>query len=128
LASRKSSFVVPQNPTDDEVAALLAIEKALGGILIEADAFYPIINAVAVAYLRSLPYDVYLQTRHWQSFRRLLLQWRGRVCEVCGATDREIHIHHLTYKTLGEEGPGDVRVLCADCHARLHGKLPKGGD
>lgn len=122
MASRKSSFVLPQSPTDDEVAALLAIEKALGGIVIEAETFFPVINTVTVAYLRSLPYDVYLQTRHWRGVRRLLLQWRGRVCEECGATDREVHIHHLTYENLGDEQPGDVQVLCADCHARIHDK------
>lgn len=45
-------------------------------------------------------------------------------CEVCGSTER-LQVHHVGYKTgllPWEYTCNDVKVLCRNCHARVHGK------
>lgn len=54
----------------------------------------------------------------------------GWQCEVCGADARTAHwqakggslqVHHRTYERLGAELPGDLQVLCPECHRSVHG-------
>ena len=65
-------------------------------------------------------YEVYLSSRCWSNFRKFIFAKRGRKCQRCGATKGEMHVHHLHYRNLGHENPGDVMVLCGDCHFLEH--------
>jgi 5-methylcytosine-specific restriction endonuclease McrA len=79
-------------------------------------------------------YEKYLETAHWQGFRKLVLTEQlkriGRnECERCppqpnseGEGDVELHVHHLTYERLGRELIEDVQIICRECHDREHGR------
>ncbi len=69
-------------------------------------------------------YDAYLASPEWQRTRRWALALASGRCQLCDAADR-LEVHHRHYRRVGSEAPGDVIVLCADCHARFHDKLPK---
>ncbi len=64
-------------------------------------------------------YDDYLQSRHWQEFRRRYRESRfPQVCKECG--NENYQLHHLTYANLGHEELTDVSPLCRKCHRNLH--------
>jgi 5-methylcytosine-specific restriction endonuclease McrA len=79
-------------------------------------------------------YDKYLETAHWQEFRKLILERQfqrlGRnECERCpprknseDGSGVELHVHHLTYERLGRELIEDVQIICRECHDREHGR------
>jgi 5-methylcytosine-specific restriction endonuclease McrA len=68
---------------------------------------------------RSIPYEQYLQTEHWQAMRRLALEAADHHCLLCDA-DSNLDVHHRTYERLGMEQLRDLVVLCETCHARHH--------
>lgn len=70
----------------------------------------------------SVDYHAYLRSPEWQVIRRLALERDGG-CVVCYRADR-LDVHHRTYERLGHELLSDVTVLCRDCHAKHHDKLP----
>lgn len=69
------------------------------------------------------PYHLYLKTGHWGTTRAAALQRAQHRCELCNATDR-LQVHHKTYERLWQEQPQDLIVLCRNCHAKFHDKLP----
>ena len=64
-------------------------------------------------------YQEYLKSKEWQETRRRVFKEYGYRCDQCGST-KNLHIHHITYENLGEEGISDLVPLCAECHKRLH--------
>ena len=64
-------------------------------------------------------YRAYLETNRWRKKRRKAVERAGFKCEVCGATEN-LAVHHLTYRTLGNELPEHLQVLCDGCHSNLH--------
>lgn len=70
--------------------------------------------------LRSLPYDEYLQSEHWQNTRRKALKYYGYKCRVCNTNSKELHVHHKTYVRLRCERMSDLMVLCKDHHSTIH--------
>ncbi len=71
---------------------------------------------------RYLIYRAYLDSEEWRAKRRRLFESKKkykRVCYVCGAGDK-LHVHHKTYKRLGNEYMMDLCILCADCHSWCH--------
>ena len=77
-----------------------------------------------IAYLRNLPYKEYLLTEHWQRFRKDALKRAKYCCQLCNNADK-LHVHHRTYKNLGDEDISDVIVLCCECHEKHHDIKPK---
>lgn len=73
-------------------------------------------------HLRSMPYDEYLRTDHWQNKRASALEDAGYRCQIC-YSERNLHVHHRTYKRRGHELPEDLTVLCSECHQHFHDKL-----
>src|SRR5687768_14112846 len=71
----------------------------------------------AIAALRRLPYQDYLQTAHWHRVR-ILAQMRP-----VPRAERELEVHHRNYARRGFEQSEDVIVLCRPCHQRHHGTL-----
>lgn len=71
-------------------------------------------------------YKNYLQTEHWKNKRIKIAKQRGMKCEKCGKKiyEHEIyHIHHKTYKRIGNELDDDLMLLCPECHSDIHKKL-----
>jgi len=68
-------------------------------------------------------YSEYLLGEHWRGkVRPAVLERAGHRCQLCGAMDKTLHVHHNSYERLGNELPWDLIVLCEDCHAKYHGK------
>jgi 5-methylcytosine-specific restriction endonuclease McrA len=69
---------------------------------------------------RSGDYQRALASDHWRELRRRVLADRGYACERCGMTLALLDVHHLHYRTLGDEGLDDVELLCRACHDKQH--------
>ena len=73
-------------------------------------------------------YKKYLKSPHWREFKnRVYTYLKDRnqfCCEFCRKSDLILHIHHKTYKRMGNERIGDVFLLCENCHFGIH-KLEK---
>jgi 5-methylcytosine-specific restriction endonuclease McrA len=76
---------------------------------------------------RKAKHRAYLKSREWRARRRSALERAGGRCGECGS-ERNLHVHHLTYKRHGNELQRDLRVLCARCHGRRHRQGGRGDD
>jgi 5-methylcytosine-specific restriction endonuclease McrA len=54
----------------------------------------------------------------WANFRKLAIVNAGRRCQCCGANTVVLEVHHLHYRTLGNEAFSDVVVCCKPCHIK----------
>ena len=69
-------------------------------------------------------HKTYIKSEHFKKLRAEAIRGAHATCQDCGKVScSTMHIHHINYKSLGHEAPGDIVVLCARCHARRHGKL-----
>jgi hypothetical protein len=66
-------------------------------------------------------YTEYLKSKEWRELRKRILSTRNK-CEMCGESDTELHLHHLTYENFKHEKDEDMQVLCYDCHSAIHGR------
>lgn len=66
----------------------------------------------------------YLKSSKWKMLKMLKLSKTNNKCESCGST-HNLHLHHNTYKRLGDEKLSDLNILCDKCHNKLHKKLGK---
>lgn len=64
-------------------------------------------------------YRRYLAGRVWRDTRHHALARAGHRCQACGSAHR-LDVHHRSYARLGHENPDDLRVLCRNCHERVH--------
>lgn len=69
--------------------------------------------------LHDMPYEVYLQSDHWQRLRRQKIEEAGGRCQACNASE-ELQAHHRSYADRGAEKPADLIVLCDGCHGVFH--------
>jgi replicative DNA helicase len=69
--------------------------------------------------LRTMSYQDYLQTEHWQQVRKAALKRAGYRCQLCNRKG-VLHVHHRTYIRRGHELPEDLIVLCRGCHETFH--------
>jgi hypothetical protein len=67
-------------------------------------------------------YSDYLKTPEWNTRRRSKLKQADFRCQLCNAGKCELHVHHRSYESVGDEHPEDLVVLCDACHAKFHGK------
>ncbi len=77
-------------------------------------------------YLKTCPYERYLETDHWQAIRNLALKEAKYKCSLCNKAV-PLDVHHRSYKHRGNEQNHieDVTVLCRDCHQNFHSQLQK---
>lgn len=70
-------------------------------------------------------YPEFLDSEWWKTVRDYVREIRGHRCELCASPNR-LHVHHKTYKHHGAEHRhlDDLILLCSDCHAKFHNKLP----
>lgn len=71
------------------------------------------------ALLRSIPYDEYLKSKHWQSVKTSALCRFSERCAICNSKE-SLNVHHRTYANLGNESEDDTTVLCQPCHELFH--------
>jgi hypothetical protein len=77
----------------------------------------------ALAVFARRDYQEYLATEHWQTVRRAALERASHRCQLCSSLG-PLNVHHRTYSYIARERAEDVIVLCRDCHAKFHDKLP----
>lgn len=64
-------------------------------------------------------YRAYMKSSVWRAKRRERLDLDDGLCG-CGSAAE--HVHHLSYKRLGDERMDDLRSVCRACHSRIHGR------
>ena len=71
-------------------------------------------------------YKSYIQSHEWRERAYQAKERTNYRCQLCNekGDNSSLHAHHRTYKRLGNELPEDITVLCSDCHAKFHDKLP----
>ncbi len=68
-------------------------------------------------HYHSLEYIEYIRSDKWQARCARLYAKRGRICEMCGRSDRALEVHHKNYDRLGCELDDDLLIVCRDeCH------------
>jgi len=65
-------------------------------------------------------YHKYLRSEEWAKIKTDLIILNDGKCEECGSR-KNLQVHHLTYKNLFHEEPGDLVLLCGKCHMAVHG-------
>ncbi len=63
----------------------------------------------------------YYTTDHWKSFAATVRKERQNKCEAAGCGNRGYQVHHLHYRSLWNEAPEDVKLLCDYHHRDRHG-------
>jgi hypothetical protein len=72
--------------------------------------------------LTRVDYDRYIVSPEWREKAEAAKERAGHRCQVCNISrDQSIlDAHHRTYDRLGCEEPGDITVLCRECHRIFH--------
>ena len=67
-------------------------------------------------------HDEYIKSPKWQAKRNERLKVDNYRCARCGADEkRELQVHHISYKNLGDEDVyNDLITLCKNCHSIVH--------
>lgn len=74
---------------------------------------------------RQTPYQRLLRDPRWQQTRLLILARNHWACQECGATARELQVHHTAYVPGAApwEVPARLLVtLCVTCHKKKRKK------
>lgn len=64
-------------------------------------------------------YAVYIQSKKWLRRREAFYKKYGRACAACGSKEH-LHIHHMSYRHVGDERDDELAVLCDVCHEEFH--------
>jgi hypothetical protein len=65
-------------------------------------------------------YNEYINSDEWRIRARMIRKAAGNRCQLCNCNNKSLHVHHRSYDRLGDEHPGDLTVLCEDCHKKFH--------
>jgi hypothetical protein len=68
---------------------------------------------------RQSKYNEYLCSDEWIEKRKQCFEKYGYACLLTGS-DKNLHVHHLTYENVGNEKLTDLVVLRSDVHEKLH--------
>lgn len=66
-------------------------------------------------------YKKYRETDMFKQKREQVLSRDGYKCKICG-TGKNLLVHHITYRRLGNEPLEDLITLCESCHKKIHSK------
>lgn len=64
-------------------------------------------------------YEDYIRSKRWERRRVAYFAKFPRACRACGSKT-QIHLHHHTYKRMGNEMDEDLVPLCEGCHTLCH--------
>lgn len=62
----------------------------------------------------------YMQSDKWDQIRKAVLQRDNYTCRKCNASDITLDVHHLHYRSLGNESLEDLITVCRSCHNEIH--------
>lgn len=68
------------------------------------------------------PYWQKLQSPRWQKKRLEILDRDNWACCICQETEKQLQVHHKTYKSgseIWDYDDGELITLCSDCHYRV---------
>lgn len=70
-------------------------------------------------------YKKVIHSDKWKLFRNNIMKKFSHTCQKCFRKFKPgfLHVHHLHYKTLGNEKEDDVLLLCQDCHHEEHVRI-----
>lgn len=73
----------------------------------------------------SKSYQDHLDSDKWKEFRLNILEKYNNTCQKCGSKfdARDLHVHHLHYRSFGNEKDEDVLLVCVKCHEEIHGRV-----
>lgn len=68
-----------------------------------------------------ISYENYIKSEEWKTRRNTFMSslMHRSTCNVCGAT-KNLHVHHRTYKNLGNEADNHLVTLCKKHHKECH--------
>jgi aspartate oxidase len=66
-----------------------------------------------------MEYGKYLQTEHWKKRRKEFRNKTWNRCFIC-RNKEGLQVHHKRYNNLFKEKHTDLRLLCDDCHRKIH--------
>lgn len=72
---------------------------------------------------KTLSYNEQIKSPHWQKRRLQILQRDNFTCQICGSTEKTLHVHHLCYRKDAKiwDCPDNTLItLCEDCHRMEH--------
>ena len=79
--------------------------------------------------LVAMNYKEKLKDPRWQKKRLEIMQRDNFTCQICGATDKPLVVHHKSYKRCHGEPwrcpDSDLITICEDCHDNEHKRLPE---
>ena len=64
-------------------------------------------------------YQQFLDTDEWQRWAWIMKDHFKYKCQACNSPN-QLEVHHRTYGSVGRECPGDLTVLCRECHQLIH--------
>lgn len=120
-------YLTPTNeilPQDESFFELLM--SAVGDLVCKfGKASFTPINVIK-DYILSMPYCDFLKTHYWKALSHHTKKEAEFKCAVCDSTEN-LQAHHKHYKNHGDitKEVDDLVCLCADCHAKIHGKYQK---
>ena len=67
---------------------------------------------------KEVKYKRYIRSKEWKKKAEDAKVRAGNRCQLCNRPRSEVQLeaHHRTYERIGQELPGDITVLCRDCH------------
>lgn len=71
----------------------------------------------------SKEYLEYMQSPEWDERRKARLYLDDYMCQDCGAIDKPLDVHHITYDHFTDEPMCDLVSVCRTCHNFRHGKV-----
>lgn len=72
---------------------------------------------------KTLSYNEQIKSPHWQKRRLQILQRDNFTCQICGRTEKTLHVHHLCYRKdakIWDYPDNTLITLCEDCHRMEH--------
>lgn len=67
-------------------------------------------------------YARYIKSREWLNRRAIYFTKNMKACAICGVV--KVHLHHMTYDTLGKELDSHLIPLCKKHHVEYHKVYP----
>lgn len=64
-------------------------------------------------------YESYIASDTWRERARRIRERDDHRCQICGASDVPLEVHHLSYDRLYHERDDDLMTVCHECHERI---------